>query len=116
MKVDGLVAATSGVTRYCNKFERESLFAFQTGAKITTEWEKSSHIWKNRTYQAEKRIKCVAFRQGMMIILENSHGVFYGLYLELHHERKFAILQQAIRRHWLLIMQLIKSRMSQNTR
>jgi hypothetical protein len=110
--VTGLVEATKGVTEYSNRLERVALLAARDVARIIEGWEKSHHIWQNRTFDAEKRLKCAVFRQGMLIILENSHGVYYGLYLELHHERKFAILEQALRRHWFLFMQTIQTKMS----
>src|SRR5687768_1720690 len=105
--VTGLVEATKGVTEYSRRLERVAMLVARDMAKIITSWEKAHHKWDNRTYDAEKNLKCVAFRHGMLVILENSHGMFYGLYLELHHGRKYAILEQALRRHWLLFMQTI---------
>jgi hypothetical protein len=110
--VTGLVEATKGVTEYSRRLERVVMLAARDMAKIITSWEKAHKTWDDRTYQAVKHLKCVAFRHGMLIILENSHGMYYGLYLELHHERKYAILEQALRHHWLLFMQTIQTKMS----
>ena len=118
MKVEGLRAATNGVSAYRREFEKAVLESFREGSNRITAWEKSNHPWRNRTTQAEQKIKCTAFREGNKIIMENAHYAIdprtkfkYGIALELWHERRFAILQTALRRWWSWTLQQVEPRM-----
>lgn len=123
MHVTGLRQATEASKSYRNKFEKEALAAFRQGAKQITEWEKGNHPWQNRTFQAEKRIKCIAYREGTRVIMDNGHyavdpqtGFKYGISLEDRASRKFngrfMILQVALRRWWSWTIQQLKDNMS----
>lgn len=122
MKVDGLREATNGVVAYRNRFEKNLLAAARTGADLCTTWEKQNHPWQNVTTQAEKKIKCIAFRQGLLIVMENAHhavdkdtGYKYGIALELRHNGRFAILQVALRRHYSIVLRNFTDRMASDT-
>jgi hypothetical protein len=69
-KVEGLQQAQAGVTKYRNRFEKNLMAAARTGSERATSWEKQNHPWKNRTTQAEQKIKCIAYREGNT----NLHG------------------------------------------
>ena len=49
---------------------------------------KATHPWTNRTGEAERRIAGRAERRGDMTRISLSHGVRYGVYLELANENK----------------------------
>lgn len=121
-RVEGLRDATNGVRRYRNRFEKNLLLAARTGAERVTDWEKQNHPWQNVTRQAEQKIKCIAFKEGDKIIMENAHyavdkdsGFKYGIALELRHDGRFAILQVALRRFYSFVNQNCKDRMESDT-
>jgi hypothetical protein len=119
MYVTGLREATNGVRAYRLRVEKEALLAFRAGAQQVTNWERQNHPWRNRTTQAEQKIKCIAFKEGTLIIMENAHyavdprtGFKYGIALELRHDGRFAILQTGLRRWWSWTIQNFIERMS----
>jgi hypothetical protein len=60
---------------------------------------KATHPWTNRTGEAERRIVGRVERRGDMTRISLSHGVRYGVYLELANEKRYAVLWPTIRRH-----------------
>lgn len=52
--------------------------------------------WTNRTGEARRRLNASyeTLKNGYQLIL--AHGVGYGIWLELAHERKYAIIEQTI--------------------
>lgn len=121
-QVTGLQAAQSGVTKYRNRFEKNLLAAAKVTADRVTNWEKQNHPWQNQTTQAEKKIKCLAYRLGNTIYLDNGHyavdpktGFKYGIALELRHDGRFAILQVALRRFYSFVGQNLSERMDSDT-
>lgn len=120
--VTGTREAQAGVTKYRNRFEKNLLEAVRAGAGRVTDWEKQNHPWKNRTTQAEKKIKCIAYREGNTIYMDNGHyavdprtGFKYGIALELMHDGRFAILQVALRRFYSWTVQNFRERMESDT-
>ena len=59
---------------------------------------KKNAPWTDRTGTARRRLSgtTAPISNGWRITL--AHGVYYGIYLELAHERRFAIIQQTIDR------------------
>jgi hypothetical protein len=78
--------------------------AFRDGAQRVEAWEKANHRWQNRTGAAERGLTCRVEETATGFRLVNLHGVSYGGVLEFGHEGRFAILQEALRRHWISIM------------
>lgn len=66
------------------------------GAKKMQNYAKQHRPWTDRTGQARQRLT------GWVETLSNrtriyiGHGVDYGIYLELSHEKKYAILQPTV--------------------
>lgn len=100
MQVLGERQALAGVERYRRRLEQTIYTTAQEIAREVTAWEKANHPWQNRTGEAERTIHCIAVQEGPLIGLENRHIVFYGKFLELRNEGRFAILQTALRRFW----------------
>lgn len=67
------------------------------GAQEIEDYAKNNAPWVDRTGEARRTLKgsTSPIANGVRITL--SHGVDYGVYLELAHEKRFAILMQAIR-------------------
>lgn len=68
----------------------------QEGAKKFQNYAKQNRPWTDRTGHARQRLI------GWVEVLTNKvrihigHGVSYGIYLELAHEKKYAILQHTV--------------------
>lgn len=68
----------------------------QEGAKKFENYAKANRKWTDRTGHARQRLT------GWVEVLTNKvrihigHGVNYGVYLELCHEKRYAILQQTV--------------------
>lgn len=110
MHVTGLAESLRAVNSYRARFERTVYDVFVDTAKDVTVWEKANHPWKNRTGEAERRIHCIALREGTKVVLENRHMVPYGKWLELRWNGRYAILMVALRRFWAQAMQNIVQR------
>lgn len=61
---------------------------------------KATAPWQNRTGHARQRLNGKAYKSldGKEVVIELSHGVDYGAYLELAHEKKYAVIEPTIRK------------------
>ena len=71
------------------------VFAEQGAEKLTSNAQKNAK-WTDRTGAARQRLNSYvsAMENGYRITL--AHGVEYGIWLELAHEKRFAIIPQTI--------------------
>lgn len=67
---------------------------------------KNSHVWQNRTGMAEETLSANYYEESsdrgnelmpVTLGIKLEHGVYYGVYLELAMERRFAILEPTAR-------------------
>lgn len=65
-------------------------------APIFEGYAKQNRPWTDRTGDARKRLKCTAKAIDEGVEISLSHGVDYGLWLELAHEQNYAILKPTI--------------------
>lgn len=83
-----------------NAFEDKfgaAMYLFATsGAQKMEGWAKENRPWTDRTGAARQRLKGSAYQIDKGYRLEIAHGVNYGIFLELAHERRFAILEPTI--------------------
>lgn len=73
------------------KYAETSANKLETEAKINARWE-------NHTGDARRRMKGDSLPVAEGYKLRLAHGVDYGIFLELAHERKFAIIEETIDR------------------
>lgn len=68
----------------------------ETGAQKMENFAKENRRWTDRTGQARQRLNGYVskIQNGYRIYI--AHGVDYGLWLELAHEKRFAILPQTV--------------------
>lgn len=59
-------------------------------------YAKQNRPWTDRTGDARKRLTCTAQAIDEGVEISLSHGVDYGLWLELAHEQNYAILRPTI--------------------
>lgn len=71
------------------------VYAEQSALKLEN-YAKEHRRWTDRTGQARQRLNASVSEdpKGYMITL--AHGVDYGIWLELAHERRFAIISETI--------------------
>lgn len=72
----------------------------ETAAKKMEAWAKLNRPWTDRTGRARSGLLGYAYWENKEVVAAViSHSVDYGVFLELAHERRFAILEQAIEEH-----------------
>ena len=70
---------------------------------------RSEAPWTDRTGQARQRLTTNVSVTGNGFRMELSHGVDYGIWLELAHEQRFAILDPTIKKESLRIVRGCKN-------
>lgn len=103
-KVSGADALKRAVVNY----ERRCVTAFrrvlEDEARVVEQRGKTEHVWQNRTGRAEAGLTCLALQaeNGRRFTLQFSHGraVPYGVFLELAHQGRFAVLWPTLRSEW----------------
>lgn len=74
------------------------------GAQKFEAYAKQNKRWKNRTSRAWKTLTGYVTKYSHSVRVYIAHGVMYGIYLELAHEKKYAILEETIKKNskWVL--------------
>ena len=71
----------------------------QEGAKKFENHAKKNRPWTDRTGMARKSLNATTEKRNNGIRITLAHGVDYGLWLELAHEKRFAIVKPTIELH-----------------
>lgn len=69
----------------------------ETMGKKMENYARTRSIWQNRTGDARRYLTGGALADKDSISAFVSHGVWYGIYLELAMQRKYAILEKAVK-------------------
>lgn len=85
-----------GITDFDDAFEKALMVFSISGAQKMEQYAKRYRKWTDRTGRARQSLKGSAFRIENGYRIQIAHGVYYGVYLEYAHERKYAILQRTI--------------------
>lgn len=95
------------VQAYTARVRASYLAAFTHAAPRITAWEQANHRWANQTGAAERGLSCTVEDATTALRLVNVNtarapgtGYPYPLRLERDYEGRFAILLEALRRHW----------------
>lgn len=85
-----------GIEDMGDKFKQALMMFGTTKAQELEGYMKDNRAWTDRTNMARQTLsgKCEETDSGIKITL--SHGVDYGIWLELAHEKKYAIVQPTI--------------------
>lgn len=67
-----------------------------TAVKAMEKYAKNNARWTDRTGNARQRLKGSTRWEEGALIAAISHNVDYGMWLELCHEKKYAILEDAL--------------------
>lgn len=117
MKVSGIhidTVSTNLMIQELNNIENRLTAALQivsdTAAKKMADWAKENKPWETRTGHAVEQLSGNAYWQNKDILVTAvMHNVDYGIWLELAHEKKYAVLEKAIESERLnLIAQYVK--------
>jgi len=65
--------------------------------------------WSDRTSNARQGLFAVTLKEGDKVVLILSHGVDYGVFLELAHQGNFAIIGPTLQQHYGEIMQAVRA-------
>ena len=85
-----------GITDFDDAFDKALMVFAQSGAQKMEQYAKKNRKWTDRTGRARQSLKGSAFRIENGYRIQIAHGVYYGVYLEYAHERKYAILERTI--------------------
>lgn len=96
-----LVSALNNLDRaFTSKEYGGLLMLMQTAATKMETWAKQNAPWTDRTGQARQRLTGQAYWENPNIVVAAiAHQVDYGIWLELAHQRKYAILEKALEEH-----------------
>ena len=94
---------TAQVLRNLNRWAKEKRAGIEVVGKITAQemaqYSKSTARWTDRTANARQGLKGGSlWRNTVQMIIYIAHRVSYGVFLELAHEKRFAILQPTVNR------------------
>lgn len=87
----------NGLTEFSTKADMAMWMYTDTAALKVQNYAKRNRPWTDRTGDARKRLTGTpeATKTGYRIKL--AHGVDYGIWLELAHEKRFAIIEPTIK-------------------
>lgn len=94
MNLSGLIG---GLNEHEQKFKAATLMYAATEAANLEKDMKENRKWTDRTGDAKKRLKGRAYAMPKGVRIELSHGVEYGLWLEMAMEKRYAIIAPTIR-------------------
>lgn len=81
----------------------------ETASKKMESWAKQNRPWTDRTGRARSGLFGYAYWEDKQIVSAAiAHTVYYGVFLELAHERKYAILERTIEEHRNEIMEAVQ--------
>lgn len=91
---------TANIKKFDEKMRAGLLLITKQVARKMEEWAKNNAKWTDRTGNARKGLTADAnWDNYIELVVRMSHKVDYGVWLELAHERKYAILQPAIEKY-----------------
>lgn len=93
----------SGLISGLNQLDRKTEFALdefcERAAQGLEDYAKRNRKWTDRTGEARRRLTGKTFKVKKGRRIELSHGVDYGIWLEMANERKFAIIEPSIEQY-----------------
>lgn len=87
----------NGLDRFSDKMDFAVWDLADKGSKKMENYAKQNARWENRTGHARQRLKSDVLPVANGYKIRLAHGVDYGKWLELAHEKKYAIIPQTIR-------------------
>lgn len=85
-----------GLNQFDSKAEAAMAMYVDTAALTMQSYMRDNAPWVDRTGQARQRLTATAFKVSSGYQIALAQGVDYGVFLELAHEKRFAIIQPTI--------------------
>jgi hypothetical protein len=118
-----LMATVTGADRvlrtfsqYPTRFHAVARTVLTAQADIIETRMQAEHPWQNQTGEAERNLRCRLFDDGQRLRLRASHGVPYGIWLEVAHQGRYQVLQPTVRSQWPLALHAVADAVKQRTR
>lgn len=86
----------NGLTKFESKSDAAVAAYAETSALKLQNYAKENRRWTDRTGHARQRLTGTSGKVADGYKLTLAHGVDYGIWLELAHEKRFAIIQETI--------------------
>lgn len=86
----------TGLMRFESKSDAAIAAYAETSALKLQNYAKENRRWTDRTGHARQRLTGTSGKVSEGYKLTLAHGVDYGIWLELAHEKRFAIIQETI--------------------
>lgn len=86
----------NGLSQFESRADAAVAAYAETSALKLQNYAKQNRPWTDRTGHARQRLTCTSGKVAEGYKLTLSHGVDYGIWLELAHEKRFAIIQPTI--------------------
>lgn len=91
-----LSSLLSGMANAENKVDAAVRMYAETGALKLQNYAKQNAPWTDRTGHARQRLNSYVSTVSNGYKIALAHGVAYGIWLELAHEKRFSIIPQTI--------------------
>lgn len=85
-----------GLARAATRSQAAIEMYAENAALTLQNYAREHRPWTDRTGHARQRLTCTVEPTGSGYMLVLAHGVDYGVWLELAHEKRFAIIQPTI--------------------
>lgn len=95
VKIDG-TGILNGLDNLQNRMRASLGLYSDTASKKLENYAKTNYPWNDQTFQASRRLKCDWEWKGQGTRISLSHGVDYGIWLEVRFGGKNAILKPTI--------------------
>jgi hypothetical protein len=115
-KVTGADRVLRTFTQYPTRFHAVARTVLTAQADIIETRMQAEHPWQNQTGEAERNLRCRLFDDGQRLRLRASHGVPYGIWLEVAHQGRYQVLQPTVRSQWPLALHAVADAVKQRTR
>lgn len=87
---------SDGLKVFTEKQEQALSMYADTAAQNLQDYMKNTAPWTDRTGEARRRLSAKSEKVENGYQIELAHGVDYGESLELHHEKRYAVIQPTI--------------------
>lgn len=95
-----ITALLSQTKEYKGKLYEALWIITDTVAKKMVVWARDNAIWENQTTNARQGLRGDAWWESSnQLVCSMSHTMEYGVWLELAHEKKYAILEKSINKY-----------------
>lgn len=95
-KYDGS-GLNNGLSQFISKADTAIRMYAETGAQKLRSYAQENRRWTDRTSHARQRLNAYVTKMDNGYRITLAHGVDYGIWLELAHEKKYSIIPETIR-------------------